>query len=197
MSGARRGHRTDAQVSAAARDRRRRHRRLRQGHARQQLARHFGFAHLDSGALYRLVALGVLEADGDPAERSRCAARPRAAIDLNRAGDPRHPHRRRRARRHRRSPPSRRCARRCSTSSSDFAAPAARRLRRGDRRARHRHRDLPRCRRQALCRCAARGAGPPPLAGTQGHGHPPRPSRMCWRNSRPATPPTKPARFRP
>jgi cytidylate kinase len=32
----------------------------------RQIARHYGFAHLDSGALYRLVALGVLEAGGDP-----------------------------------------------------------------------------------------------------------------------------------
>jgi cytidylate kinase len=32
----------------------------------RRLARHFGFAHLDSGALYRLTALGVYEAGGDP-----------------------------------------------------------------------------------------------------------------------------------
>src|SRR5260221_12283755 len=32
----------------------------------RRLARHFGFAHLDSGALYRLVAMGVLDAGGDP-----------------------------------------------------------------------------------------------------------------------------------
>jgi cytidylate kinase len=32
----------------------------------RRLARHYGFAHLDSGALYRLVALGVLDAGGDP-----------------------------------------------------------------------------------------------------------------------------------
>ena len=32
----------------------------------RRLARHFGFAHLDSGALYRLVALGVIDAGGDP-----------------------------------------------------------------------------------------------------------------------------------
>jgi cytidylate kinase len=30
------------------------------------LALHYGFAHLDSGALYRLVALGVIDASGDP-----------------------------------------------------------------------------------------------------------------------------------
>ena len=30
------------------------------------LARHYGFAHLDSGALYRLVALGLIEANGEP-----------------------------------------------------------------------------------------------------------------------------------
>ena len=32
----------------------------------RRLARHFGFAHLDSGALYRLVAMGVIDAGGDP-----------------------------------------------------------------------------------------------------------------------------------
>ena len=32
------------------------------------IARHYGFAHLDSGALYRLVALGVLDAKGDPSK---------------------------------------------------------------------------------------------------------------------------------
>ena len=32
----------------------------------KRLAQHFGFAHLDSGALYRLTALAVLEAKGEP-----------------------------------------------------------------------------------------------------------------------------------
>ena len=32
----------------------------------RRLSRHYGFAHLDSGALYRLVALGVLDAGGNP-----------------------------------------------------------------------------------------------------------------------------------
>jgi len=50
------------------------------------LARHYGFAHLDSGALYRLVALAVLESGGDPANRSD-AARAARAIDHARAGD--------------------------------------------------------------------------------------------------------------
>ena len=53
----------------------------------RQLARHFGFAHLDSGALYRLVALAVLENHGDPASEVD-ASRAAAAIDLTRAGDP-------------------------------------------------------------------------------------------------------------
>jgi CMP/dCMP kinase len=53
----------------------------------RQLARHFGFAHLDSGALYRLVALGVLESNGNPANEVD-AARAAASIDLTRAGDP-------------------------------------------------------------------------------------------------------------
>ena len=32
----------------------------------KRLARHFGFAHLDSGKLYRMVGLGVLDAGGNP-----------------------------------------------------------------------------------------------------------------------------------
>jgi cytidylate kinase len=51
------------------------------------LARHFGFAHLDSGALYRLVALGVLEAKGDPGNEAD-ALRAAGALDLSRVGDP-------------------------------------------------------------------------------------------------------------
>jgi cytidylate kinase len=51
------------------------------------LARHFGFAHLDSGALYRLVAVGVLEAGGNPSSEAD-ALRAAGAIDLIRAGDP-------------------------------------------------------------------------------------------------------------
>jgi len=50
------------------------------------LARHFAFAHLDSGALYRLVALGVREAGGDARNESDAVAAARA-LDLTRAGD--------------------------------------------------------------------------------------------------------------
>jgi cytidylate kinase len=53
----------------------------------KRLARHYGFAHLDSGALYRLVALGVIEAGGDPADEAT-AVHATAALDLTRAGDP-------------------------------------------------------------------------------------------------------------
>jgi cytidylate kinase len=52
------------------------------------LARHYGFAHLDSGALYRLVALGVMEAGGDPSSRD-AAVRAAGALDLTRAGEAR------------------------------------------------------------------------------------------------------------
>ena len=51
------------------------------------LARHFAFAHLDSGSLYRLVALAVLEAKGDPGKESEAVAAAHA-LDLSRAGDP-------------------------------------------------------------------------------------------------------------
>ena len=47
----------------------------------RKLAKHFTFAHLDSGSLYRLVALSVVEAGGSPIAAAR-------AIDLSRAGDP-------------------------------------------------------------------------------------------------------------
>ena len=53
----------------------------------KKLAAHFGFAHLDSGALYRLTALAVLEASGDPKDESD-AVRGAQTMDLSRAGDP-------------------------------------------------------------------------------------------------------------
>ena len=53
----------------------------------KKLAQHFGFAHLDSGALYRLTALAVLEAKGDP-QNEGDAVRGAQTIDFNRAGDP-------------------------------------------------------------------------------------------------------------
>ncbi len=37
----------------------------------RRLAAHFGFAHLDTGALYRAVGVAVLRAGGDPADTSR------------------------------------------------------------------------------------------------------------------------------
>ncbi len=53
----------------------------------KRLARHFGFAHMDSGALYRLTALAVLENRGDPTSEPD-ALKGARAIDLARAGDP-------------------------------------------------------------------------------------------------------------
>ena len=53
----------------------------------KRLAAHFGFAHLDSGALYRLTALAVLDAKGDPANEAD-ALRGAQTMDFNRAGDP-------------------------------------------------------------------------------------------------------------
>lgn len=40
----------------------------------RKLARHFGFAYLDSGSLYRLTALGVIRASGDPRNESDAVA---------------------------------------------------------------------------------------------------------------------------
>ena len=53
----------------------------------KKLAQHFGFAHLDSGALYRLTALAVLDAKGDP-QNEADALKGAQTIDFNRAGDP-------------------------------------------------------------------------------------------------------------
>ncbi|HKX36039.1 MAG TPA: (d)CMP kinase [Rhizorhapis sp.] len=54
----------------------------------KRLAQHFGFAHLDSGALYRLTALAVLEAKGNP-KNEVDALKGAQTIDFNLAGDPR------------------------------------------------------------------------------------------------------------
>jgi cytidylate kinase len=53
----------------------------------RMLAKHYGFAHLDSGALYRLVALGVLDHGGDPSNPAD-AVRAARAIDTGRIHDP-------------------------------------------------------------------------------------------------------------
>jgi cytidylate kinase len=53
----------------------------------KKLAAHFGFAHLDSGALYRLTALAVIDAKGDPANEAD-ALKGAQTMDFSRAGDP-------------------------------------------------------------------------------------------------------------
>ena len=53
----------------------------------KRLAAHFGFAHLDTGSLYRLVALGVMAAHGDPNNEAD-AVKAAKAIDPARASDP-------------------------------------------------------------------------------------------------------------
>ena len=53
----------------------------------KKLARHFNFAHMDSGALYRLTALAVLDQHGNPSSEAD-AVRGARTIDLARAGDP-------------------------------------------------------------------------------------------------------------
>jgi cytidylate kinase len=52
----------------------------------KKLAAHFGFAHLDSGALYRLTALAVLDAKGDPRNEAD-ALKGAQSMDLSLAGD--------------------------------------------------------------------------------------------------------------
>ena len=54
----------------------------------KKLAAHYGFAHLDSGSLYRLVALGVADAHGDPRDEADAVAAARA-IDPGMAEDAR------------------------------------------------------------------------------------------------------------
>lgn len=44
----------------------------------RKLAAHFGLAHLDTGALYRAVALAVLKAGGDPADPDTCVGAAKA-----------------------------------------------------------------------------------------------------------------------
>ena len=53
----------------------------------KRLARHYGFAHMDSGALYRLAALATLEGGGNPQNEADALEGARA-IDPGRAGDP-------------------------------------------------------------------------------------------------------------
>ena len=54
----------------------------------KKLAAHFGFAHLDSGALYRLAAYSVMQTGGDPRNEAD-ALRGAQTMDFNLAGDPR------------------------------------------------------------------------------------------------------------
>jgi cytidylate kinase len=52
----------------------------------KKLAAHFGFHHLDSGSLYRLTALGVIDAGGDPNNEAD-AVKAARAIDPSKTGD--------------------------------------------------------------------------------------------------------------
>jgi cytidylate kinase len=52
----------------------------------KKLAAYFGFHHLDSGSLYRLTALGVLDAGGDP-NNERDAVKAAQAIDPAKGSD--------------------------------------------------------------------------------------------------------------
>jgi CMP/dCMP kinase len=54
----------------------------------KKLAQHFGFHHLDSGSLYRLVALGVSDANADP-DKEDDALKAAKAINPEKANDSR------------------------------------------------------------------------------------------------------------
>lgn len=53
----------------------------------KKLAKHFGFSYLDTGALYRLTAVGVIEAGGDPHDEAAAIAAAQT-LDPARASDP-------------------------------------------------------------------------------------------------------------
>jgi CMP/dCMP kinase len=53
----------------------------------RRLAERFGLAHLDTGALYRATALGVLDSEGDPADPAAAEAAARR-LDLKALADP-------------------------------------------------------------------------------------------------------------
>jgi cytidylate kinase len=53
----------------------------------KKLARYFGFAHLDSGSLYRLTALGVIRASGDPSNEVH-AVEAAGRVDPSQSGSP-------------------------------------------------------------------------------------------------------------
>jgi CMP/dCMP kinase len=54
----------------------------------RRLAERFGLAHLDTGKLYRATGLGVLDADGDPADPV-VAEKAARSLDFSRLADPR------------------------------------------------------------------------------------------------------------
>jgi CMP/dCMP kinase len=54
----------------------------------RRLAERFGFAHLDTGTLYRATALGVLDNKGDPTDPV-AAERAARHVDLRQLADPR------------------------------------------------------------------------------------------------------------
>lgn len=54
----------------------------------RRIAAHFGFAHLDTGKLYRATALTVLDAGGDPHDVA-AATKAAQTLDLSRLDDPR------------------------------------------------------------------------------------------------------------
>lgn len=53
----------------------------------KKLAKHFGFSYLDTGALYRLTAVGVIEAGGDPHDEAAAIAAAKT-LDPARSADP-------------------------------------------------------------------------------------------------------------
>jgi cytidylate kinase len=53
----------------------------------KRLAAHFGFAHLDTGLLYRAVGLAVLKAGGDPSN-AEAATKAAQVLDYGSLGDP-------------------------------------------------------------------------------------------------------------
>ena len=168
-----RGDRVSGASSSPSTARRRRAR----GPSRRSLAQHYGLPVLDTGLLYRAVGVTLLRrraATSDDEAAAAAAARAARSRQLGRSGLP-HPRRRRGG-----EPgggPSGGARTRCCDFQRAFAAPARRR---GDRRARHRHRDRPRRAGQALRHRLRRGPRAPPLAAAEGHGSRPSTTTTCW-----------------
>ena len=111
----------------------------------KRIAAHYGLIHLDTGKLYRAVARDTLAAGASPADEAAATGRGQGARSRDFGRSVSDGRQARRGRLHRRQPP---CGAGRPARLSARLRPAQ--ARRGARRPRHRHRDLPRRRREAV-----------------------------------------------